>query len=160
MQDSMVSGSQKPDCWCWPLLFPTNPKRNTETFVIKLLYRRHTAQGLCRLGLKQRWAPWHRGAALGFPFRWITEALSSFSAAHPRHINSERYFWAAAGPWRPHFIAMWRKSKNPGIPPIRQHFPSRAHARGGGWRGSSPPGYRARSLQLQECLGSGTCSFF
>lgn len=58
--------------------------------MLKLLHRRHTERGLCRRGVQQRWAPRRRGAALGFPFRQISEALSSFSAACPRHINREK----------------------------------------------------------------------
>lgn len=73
----------------WPLRLPHQPKKKHRDICCKLLHHRRTEQELCRQGVKQRWAPHRRGAVLGFPFRLISEALSSFSTACQRHINRE-----------------------------------------------------------------------
>lgn len=110
-----------------PCPFPSGSKGNTETFVVKPFHRRHTEWGLYRQGGKQRWAPRWRGAVLHLPFRWISEALSSFSTACPRHINRESETFLSRG--RSSFIALWRRSSNSRLSPI--HPPAESLPRPG-----------------------------
>lgn len=109
--------------------FPARSKGNTEPFVVKAFPCWHTEWGLCRQGGKQRCAPRWRGALLHLPFRWISEPLSSFSAARPRHINGESETFLSRG--RSSFITLWRKSNNPRLCPIHRAVPSRVAAEAG-----------------------------
>lgn len=120
-----------------PCPFPSRSKGNTETFVVKPFPCWHTEQGLCRQGGKQRWAPCWRGAVLHLPFRWISEALSSLSAARPRHINRESETFLSRG--RSTFITLWRKSSNPCLSPIHCALPSRVPAEAGAGRDPAHP---------------------
>lgn len=105
-----------------PCPIPCRSKGNTGTFVVKPLPHGRTERGLCRQAGRQRWAPRWRGAGLHLPFRRSSEALSSCSAARPRHVNREGETFLSRG--RSSFIALRRRGNNPQLSPMHRALPS------------------------------------